>query len=143
VSKIDLKTRKFPTRHCRMICRKIYGREFSNSAWADWRKCVGVAKRAKWLTGDQLLRLSAIALIRRQSRKSLLLSEILQAEIEVASALNETIEALDRKAVSGSDVPQFLKDVQGFAPHQSTIYRKIPNFSKNKYYPPDYILKVA
>lgn len=143
MNKVELKKRKFPTRQCRLICQQIYGREIANSVWSDWRRAIGVQLRAKWITGDQLLRLGAIAFIREGSRRHLLISEVIEAEEIVSPTLIKAIEFLDRESVLGADVPLFLSLTQGCAPHSSTLYRKIPGFSTGKSYPQSFVLQTA
>ena len=143
MNQLELKKRKFPSKQCRSICQRFYGREIYNSVWSDWRGAIGIEPRSKWITGDQFLRLCAIASVRKDHRRPLLLSEILQAEAIVFPLLQGAIAFLDRDSVLGADVPLFLHLSQGCAPHASTLYRKIPRFSKGKTYPRSFVLQVA
>lgn len=144
MNKVELKKRKFPTRQCRLICQQIYGKKVTDSTWRSWRAGAFVLKNTKWIDSDQLLRLGAIAHLRSQfPKRTLLYVEVIAAEMTISDSIKKTIEEIDKGSVLGRDTIQLLKDFSGHAPHLSTLYRKIPSFSKKKTYPKAYILKVA
>ena len=142
--KTELEKRKLPTRQCRVICQRIYGKKITDSTWRSWRAATLVSKDAKWITSDQLLRLGATAHLRSKfPKRTLIYDEVVAAELTISVLITKAIEGLDKGSVFGRDTPKYLEDFSGHAPHLSTLYRKIPSFSQKKMYPKSYILKVA
>lgn len=141
---LKLSDRKFPTRTARMICQFVYGKKLVNSTWRSWREAIGVPLRAGRVTGDQLLGLCAIAFIRKTvKRRSILREELNQAEVDVSPVLASAISELDKGKVLGADIQKLYTDFCCRPPSQSTLYRRIPNFSRKDYYPKAWVLKVA
>lgn len=144
MSKINLRSRKFGTKTARLICQHVYGKAIADSVWRSWRECVGVKKNAHWVEGDHLLSLSAIAWIRKTNKRgSITKKEVTQAEMVISSLLINAIERLDQGMVLGADSESLCRDYGVKPPSQSTLYRRIPRFSKKSYYPNEYILKIA
>jgi len=134
------------------ICTLIYGRRIHNDTWESWRKDIGIKGKKQKITHTQFLDLCAFALLRKDKpRKKLSWDEVAQTRSSVASYLQimkplpkklsyDAGKTQERELVRGGDIANFL---DGNAPHESTLYRKIPGFSRGLYYPAELIRAIV